>query len=136
MPTREMIAADLPHVSAMMRQLWPESGEYDFSDEVVFVWERIDGTLGGFASVSVRPWAEGCESEPVPYVEGWWVAPDLRRQGIGRSLFAAIENWCRARGYTELGSDAECDNEVSHRAHVALGFEPTLSVQFFRKRVA
>src|SRR5438067_1734925 len=28
---------------------------------------------------TLRPWAEGCKSMPVPYIEGWWVAPDLRR---------------------------------------------------------
>lgn len=47
----------------MMRALWPESGNYDFSDETVFVWQRAHGGLGGFASVSLRPWAdEGCDS--------------------------------------------------------------------------
>lgn len=69
------------------------------------------------------------------YVEGWWVAPDLRQQGVGRALFTAIEGWCRKHGYLELGSDAEIDNAVSLEAHVALGFQPTLRLQFFRKRL-
>lgn len=136
MSVREMAPADMPEAQAMMRALWPESGNYDFSDETVFVWQRAHGGLGGFASVSLRPWAEGCDSSPVPYVEGWYVAPGLRGQGIGAALFAAIEQWCRDHGHVELGSDAELDNVPSHRAHVALGFEPTLQLQFFRKRLA
>ena len=87
MTVRQARPADLTDVADMMRALWPDAGAYDFSDETVFVWERSDGGLGGFASLSLRPWAEGCDSTPVPYVEGWWVAPDLRRQGVGRALF-------------------------------------------------
>lgn len=135
MSVRLMRPAEVPDVVAMMRALWPDAGEYDFSDETVYVWEKPGGGLGGFASFSLRPWAEGCESTPVPYVEGWWVAPDLRQQGVGRALFTAIEGWCREHGYLELGSDAGIDNAVSLEAHVAFGFQPTLRLQFFRKRL-
>jgi aminoglycoside 6'-N-acetyltransferase I len=68
--------------------------------------------------------AEGCESRPCPYIEGWWVAPDLRRTGVGRALIAAVESWCTAHGYTELASNVELDNDISLQAHAALGFEP------------
>ena len=136
MPARLMRPDEVPAVTEMMRTLWPGGDNYDFSDETVFVWDRGDGGLGGFVSFSLRPWAEGCESTPVPYVEGWWVAPDLRRTGVGRALVAAVERWARDAGYDELGSDVELDNAVSLHAHAALGFEPTLRVQFFRKRLA
>ena len=119
----------------MMRALWPDAGDYDFGDEAVFVWERAEGGLGGFVSFSIRAWAEGCASAPVPYVEGWWVAPDLRRSGVGRALFAAVEQWARENGYVELGSDVELHNAVSIAAHEALGFEPTIRVQYFRKKL-
>jgi aminoglycoside 6'-N-acetyltransferase I len=136
MPVRSMRADELPDVEAMMAALWPAAPRpYDFSDERVLVWAREGGGLGGFVSVSIRPWAEGCDAEPVPYIEGWWVAPDLRRTGVGSALVAAVEDWCRAHGYDELGSDVEVDNAASLQAHAALGFEPTLRLQFFRKRL-
>lgn len=135
MPARLMRSHELPEVTEMMRTLWPGGDSYDFSDETVYVWEKDDGGLGGFVSFSLRPWAEGCDSTPVPYVEGWWVAPELRQAGVGRALVAAVERWCREEGYDELGSDVELDNAISLRAHAALGFEPTLRVQFFRKRL-
>jgi GNAT superfamily N-acetyltransferase len=134
-PVRLMRPAELSEVVAMMRALWPGGGDYDFRDETVFVWERPAGGLGGFISFSVRPWAEGCDSAPVPYLEGWWVAPDLRRAGAGRALVEAVEHWCREHGYVELGSDVDVENATSVEAHVALGFERTLRLQFFRKRL-
>ena len=109
----------------MMRALWPASAHYDFTDETVFVWERPTGGLGGFV----------CDCTPVPYIEGWWVAQDLRRAGIGRALIEAVEQCCREHGYTELGSDVEVDNAGSVKAHADLGFESTLQLQFFRKRL-
>jgi aminoglycoside 6'-N-acetyltransferase I len=135
MSVRLMHTGERAEVTAMMQMLWPEAGDHDFSDETVYVWDSADGRLGGFVSFSIRPWAEGCESEPVPYIEGWWVEPDLRLQGIGRALFAAVETNCRDNGYVELGSDAEVGNADSAKAHAALGFKPTLRLQFFRKRL-
>jgi aminoglycoside 6'-N-acetyltransferase I len=135
MPVRPMREEEVPDVTEMMRTLWPEGDSYDFSGETVFVWERKDGELGGFVSFSLRPWAEGCDSTPVPYIEGWWVAPELRQAGVGRALVEAVERWCRDEGYDELGSDVELDNIISLRAHAAMGFEPTLRVQYFRKRL-
>lgn len=135
MSIRPMRCTDLAAVCAMMGKLTNEP-DYDFSDEHVFVWEENDGSLGGFASVSLRPWAQGCDSEPCPYVEGWYVEPDLRRRGIGAALMRAIEAWCVEHGYAELGSDAKLTNAVSLQAHATLGFEPTLRVQYFRKRLS
>jgi len=119
----------------MMRALWPQAKEYDFPDEVVFVWERDDGRLGGIASVSVREWVEGCTSEPVPNIEGWWIDSDLQRKVVGRALLAAIEDWARNQGFMELGSDAEQENAGSIATHVGLGFEPTDRLQSFRKQL-
>jgi aminoglycoside 6'-N-acetyltransferase I len=115
----------------MMAELTGEN-PYDFSGETVFVWERETGGLGGFISVSLRPWAEGCVGEPVPYIEGWWVAPDLRGTGVGRALVDSVGQWCRTHEFSELGSDVEMGNDTSLRAHIALGFKPTMRLQFFR----
>ena len=136
MPVRPARLDEMADVTEMMHALWPTSETYDFSDESVFVWQRADAPgLGGFISFSIRDWAEGCDSTPVPYIEGWWVAPDLRGTGVGRALVVAVERWCLEHGYDELGSDVEWDNEASLRAHASLGFEPTLRLQFFRKRL-
>lgn len=88
----------------------------------IFVVDRGDGRLAGFVEVGIRKYAEGCTTSPVAYLEGWFVAEDARRQGVGRELVEAAESWAVNHGYTEMASDALLDNTTSHAAHTALGF--------------
>ena len=102
-------------------------------DAEVFVAERADGTLAGFVEVGARPYADGCDTSPVGYIEAWYVDPDARRRGHGRALIAAAEAWALARGYREMASDALIDNALSHAAHHRLGYEEVGRVVQFRK---
>jgi aminoglycoside 6'-N-acetyltransferase I len=102
-------------------------------DATVLVAARPDGRLAGFAEVGERPYADGCDTSPVAYLEGWWVDADVRRTGVGAALVRAAEEWARARGRAELASDALLDNEASHRAHGALGFEEVERSVKYRK---
>jgi aminoglycoside 6'-N-acetyltransferase I len=103
------------------------------SDGDVFVAERDDGSIAGFVEVGARPYADGCETSPVGYVEAWYVDPDVRREGVGRALLEAAEDWAHAHGYTEMGSDARLDNEISHAAHLRAGYTEVDRVVQFRK---
>ena len=112
------------------------AGMRDFrarDDGEVFVLAREAGGLAGFVEAGTRPYADGCDTGPVGYVEAWFVDPDARRAGHGRALLAAAERWARARGYREMASDALLDNEVSHRAHARAGYEEVGRVVQFRK---
>lgn len=100
---------------------------------VILVAQRPTGGLAGFIEVGTRSYAEGCESSPVPYVEGWYVDEDVRRTGIGRALFAAAEAWARELGFTEIASDVELDNTASIAAHRALGYQETDRIVCFRR---
>lgn len=92
------------------------------SDGIVAVAE-IDGTLVGFAEISIRhDHVEGTHASPVPYLEGWFVSPAHRRLGIGRGLMNFVEQWAIARGFNEIASDAELDNEHGISLHTKLGF--------------
>jgi putative acetyltransferase len=134
----------------MRTSLWPDEGEHaeevaaffaadtfrwsePFLSWMVFVAERPDGGLCGFVETSIRPHVDGCSTRPVGYVEGWYVDPDVRRQGIGRMLVAAAERWAAAQGCREMASDAHLWNTVSHEAHKALGFEEGNRLVHFRK---
>lgn len=101
----------------------------------VFVAERGDGTLGGFVEAGLRKYADGCDTSPVGYIEGWYVHADLRGQGIGRALVQAAEDWALKQGCVEMGSDTWLDNEVSYRAHLAIGYEEAERLIHFRKRL-
>lgn len=99
----------------------------------VLVADRGEGRLAGFAEIGLRNYAEGCNSTPVAFLEGWYVDPDVRRQGLGAELVRAVEDWARARGLEELASDTTLDNAVSLKAHLALGFEEVERQICFRK---
>jgi aminoglycoside 6'-N-acetyltransferase I len=78
----------------------------------------------------------GCETSPVAFLEGIYVEPWARRQGVAKELVAEVERWAFARGCQEFASDALLDDTDSHGMHVALGFEETERVVYFRKGLA
>ena len=120
----------------LARALFPDAGEELFSPgSVWFVIDRGDGRLGGYVEVGTRPYADGCDSSPVAYVEAWYVDEDLRRRGWGGRLFAAVEEWARAKGHTEIASGALLDNDVSIAAHKSLGFTEVERQVHFAKRL-
>jgi aminoglycoside 6'-N-acetyltransferase I len=99
----------------------------------VLIAERDDGRPCGFVEVGERAYAEGCATSPVGYIEAWYVDPEVRRQGVGRALLAAAEDWARACGYTEIASDALLDNVVSQQAHKRSGYAEVERIVTFRK---
>jgi aminoglycoside 6'-N-acetyltransferase I len=146
MMIRDVRPEDTESWLVMRMALWPETDEPQHRREMammlsdderfaVLVCQDPHGDLVGFAEVSLRAWAEGCESSPVGYLEGWYVAEPARRQGIGRRLVAAAEDWARSRGCTEMASDTELANRVSETAHLRLGYQVAARVTAFRKRL-
>jgi aminoglycoside 6'-N-acetyltransferase I len=101
----------------------------------VFVKDREDGRLGGFIEIGERAYAEGCETSPVAFIEGWYVDGDLLNQGVGRALVAAAEKWAKRRGYQEMGSDLVLGNDISLNAHLALGFKEVERLVALAKRL-
>ncbi len=140
---RAVTRDDLAEWRRMRGTLWPDcppemhdlemAEQIGSSEFVVFVHERSHGKLGGFIEVSVRHRVDGTMSPRVGYVEGWYVDPDLRGKGVGRTLVAQAEAWAKQMGFTELASDAELENEDSIRAHGALGFRETFRLVHFVK---
>jgi aminoglycoside 6'-N-acetyltransferase I len=122
--------------------LWPDEAAADLAhgiDQILtsgdwgFVAETRDGMPIGFAEVAIRKYANGCETAPVPFLEGIWVREEFRRQGVSARLIRHVEAFLIARGFTELGSDALIGNLDSHAAHAAWGFSETERVVCFRK---
>ncbi len=94
-----------------------------------------EGRIVGFAEYNIREFANGCNSQPVPFLEGIWVRPDVRQEGVAAALMAHLENVARAQGFLEFGSDVLIDNDISIRMHKRLGFEETERVVYFRKDI-
>ena len=145
-------ADDCAALGRMRHALWPDGTaaehEAEVRDVLAGAWSQTypyvilvaedkgDATLAGFADVTLRSRADGCDpARPAGYLEGWFVAESHRRRGIGAALLRAAEAWARAQGCTEIASDTWLDNELSQRAHEALGFEVVDRVVTYRKRL-
>jgi aminoglycoside 6'-N-acetyltransferase I len=125
---RPLAPADHAGWIAMRQQLWPEEGRDDLADLArthvpctVLVAER-DGGLVGFAEATIRSVVDGLYFEPAAYLEGIWVAPEARRQGVATALLGGVIAWARAQGVNGIGSDAHADNGESIAWHRAAGF--------------
>lgn len=141
-------ASDCSEISRMRAALWPESSAEEHARElqpilastaffpfplVSFIAET-SGHIVGFLEVDLRSHADGCDpSHAVGFIEGWYVDPDWRGQGIGRKLLSSAEEWARSRGCTEMASDTWIDNELSQRVHEAAGYTVVDRCVHYRK---
>ena len=146
MIVRGVTPSDAPVWLRLRRTLWPDQAESEHAAEITAFLEgrareplviliAADGANErlGFAELSIRAYAEGCHSDRVAYLEGWYVVPEARNRGIGRALIAAGEAWARSQGCVEFASDADLTNDASAAAHRALGFAEVGRVRCFRK---
>jgi aminoglycoside 6'-N-acetyltransferase I len=126
--------------------LWPDSDANSDHDKqtilgaperyLVLVFTDENENALGFAEASIRTdYVNGTSSSPVAFLEGLYVQPASRGQGIARKLVAGVEQWAVEMGCTELASDSLVENQVSHVMHEALGFEETERVVYFLKRL-
>jgi hypothetical protein len=53
-----------------------------------------NGKAIGFAQVAVRKYANGCDTQPVAFLERIWVDPQFRRRGIGSRLNRICRRIC------------------------------------------
>lgn len=131
----------------LRQQLWPEAsaGEHlaemqTFIDQPRRFFQLVayeaDRQPAGFVEAALRTdYVNGTEKSPVAFLEGLYVAPQSRRNGVATLLVATIVAWAQAVGCEELAADALLDNEASQAMHRALGFEETERVVFFRKLI-
>lgn len=129
----------------MRTALWPRGGDgahaaeiaqllVDPGETINLIARDDDGSALGFAEAALRhDYVNGCRTSPVAFLEGIYVAPAARKEGVARALVSAVEAWAREQGCSEFASDAPTDNIASFDMHRALGFEETQRVVFFRK---
>jgi aminoglycoside 6'-N-acetyltransferase I len=148
MNVRAVEEGDAAVWAELRARLWPHARARELAVEVrdfltgvgtdlisaAFIAEEPGAPLG-FLELSIRPFADGCDSRPIPHVEGWYVVPFARGRGVGRALMESAEQWARFKGFIELASDTEIHNDGSLAAHVSCGFVETERLIKFRKRL-
>lgn len=141
-------SADCAELARLRAMLWPEASaeehrrelEHDVPDAAapmptaIFVAEWENERLLGFLETGLRSHADGCDpSQAVGFIEGWYVLEGYRRQGIGKSLVTAAEEWARGQGCREMASDTWIENHSSQKAHEALGYAVVDRCVHYRK---
>ena len=131
--------------AALRHELWPDTSLSDHLMEaeailkepgqaVAFLAHDSQGAAIAFAEAALRhDYVNGCTTSPVAFLEGIYVRPAHRKQGIARLLCKAVEDWAIALGCAELASDAEIHNGISRSMHRAVGFEEMERVVYYRK---
>ena len=141
---RPLQEKDISEWFRLRKQLWEGSTDEEHKAEMLDIYEHTetqlvlvveteDEKLIGFLEASIRPFVEDCHSDHVGYLEGWFVEPEYRKNGIGRKLVRDAESWARSKGCEEMASDSELGNDLSLKAHLNLGYEETSRLVHLRK---
>lgn len=141
---RQIKETDKPQWLMLRQKLWPdtlvekhlvEMEDYFHHPETmpVFVAVAAGERLVGLLEVEIHSEAEGCTTDKVGYLEGWYVECEWRLQGIGSALIQAAEDWARAQGCTEMASDTDSNYPISPVAHEKLGCQEVTRVIHYRK---
>ena len=110
--------------------------ELKFDKYKHFLAQNADGEYLGFINLSLRnDYVEGSSSNPVGYVEGIFVKPKYRKQGVAKELIKQAEKWAKKQGCIELGSDTELRNVKSQKFHKNLGFKKAEVIVHYIKKI-
>ena len=115
-------------------------------DAVAFVALEDDEAVG-FIAGFVGRFREGAmrwDVDDTVTLARAWVAPVVRRRGVGRALAEGVKDWARARGATTLETQVTENNEPAVRFYTGLGFadtgrreplrsNPALQIHFLRQ---
>jgi len=99
---------------------WPaERWRAQLAARATFVAVR-DGVDVGLARGDRDPETPGCA-----WLLSMWVAPEARRQGIGRQLIDEVVAWAQDAGCERIVLDVSDDQVAAIACYAALGFAPT-----------
>lgn len=104
-------------------------------NQIIFLAFKSDKCVG-FAHCSLRyDYVEGTNGGNVGYLEGIYVIPELRKQGVARAFLSECEKWALSKDCNELASDCELDNHISYDFHMSVGFAEANRIICFTKKI-
>jgi GNAT superfamily N-acetyltransferase len=139
MLTRPLVKQDYDHIVQVIDRWW--GGPTSTPAHPIFFYElgqlarvvenesTLVGFLFGFVSQPTRS-ESGVDEGWVGYVHLVGIHPDFRRRGVGRVLYQAFEEDCRALGCGGLKAVSTPGNEGSLAFHRAMGWGSRLQEDY------
>jgi ribosomal protein S18 acetylase RimI-like enzyme len=109
-----------------LADLRPPKGLHEerFDSDKQYVLAEIDGKPAGFGVIHFRGDPMWERPEQVPLVMDVWVAPNLRRRGIGSRMIRALEQSARERGFARVYIQVQVDkNPRAVELYKRLGYQ-------------
>lgn len=125
---RSMMAADARQVADLSAQLGYPSTAAQITDRMRDIAARADGViLVAELRGRVAGWihVQGqhlLESDPYAHIAGLVVDRTVRRQGVGRRLIGAAEDWARAAGYPVIRVSTNSVRTESRPFYESVGY--------------
>ena len=124
---------NLHDVVPMVLELWPHHSYEELEEEFTEILSsekygvllcKVDDIFVGFNYVAIRQdYVEGSSSSPTGFIEGIFVKKTYRNKGIAKALARSGEQWAKAKGCTQMGSDVEFHNNSSYEFHKKIGYK-------------
>lgn len=141
----EISEIHISKLAEMVIKLWPDCNyEEEFHnclkitkavDQNIFIAKAGDDYIG-FIQLSLRTdYVEGTTSTPVVYIEGLYIDPLHRMEGIAHQLVKKAEAWGFEKNCTEIASDTGLTNTNSIEFHKSIGFKEVNRVVCFSKTI-
>ncbi|WP_445383012.1 aminoglycoside 6'-N-acetyltransferase [Robiginitalea sp. IMCC43444] len=145
MTIEEISENHIPKITDLAIKLWPGcSYEEEFANcweilntdrQNIFVAKAGDDIIG-FIQLSLRTdYVEGTTTSPIVYIEGLYIEPSYRNQGVASRLVRKSEDWGLEQNCTEIASDAELNNTGSIDFHKSTGFREVNRIVCFSKTI-
>jgi ribosomal protein S18 acetylase RimI-like enzyme len=116
-----------------LTDLRPPRGLHEdrFDRDKQYVVAEIDGKPAGFGVIQFRGDPMWERPQQVPLVMDVWVAPNLRRRGIGSRMIRALEQSARERGFARVYIQVQADkNPQAVELYKRLGYQPLQSKSY------
>ncbi|WP_109853429.1 aminoglycoside 6'-N-acetyltransferase [Aquimarina sp. AU58] len=102
----------------------------------ILLAKTTNGVSIGFSIFSIRTdYVEGADKSPTGYLEGIYVEPEYRKEGIAKEFLKIGEEWCKEKGCTQIGSDTWLTNKESREFHKKIGFWEEDELVHFLKNI-
>ena len=137
--------SDFDLMLSMALKLWPDFEQKELrqllkettQSNTKAVWiAKANDHYAGFSIFSIRTdYVEGAEKSPTGYLEGIFVEPNFRKNGIANSFVQLGQQWCKEHGCTQMGSDTWLNNTESREFHKRMGFREEEELVHFLKNI-